>query len=144
MEDSMKYFIALLVLLTSAFAQNGKLVLMSPDGALMKTATAVDGKWVAIHKRARFSELLLPPGEHLVCVVSLKFKATPWALKINVESGKTYYLNQEYNATPVGGDALNLRLVEDYQARILLNARTPVGKNDFDSRKLASRDPWCR
>ena len=140
----MRLLMAALILAGSAFAQDAKVVVLSPDVYLMKTATAFDGKWVSHIDRSRFHEISVSPGEHRVCVVTPKFKhVTPAVITVTLKPGETYYLNETY-LDGLSKGSLQASLISEDQATLLMRARKQADPQLAHIRVPASFDPECK
>lgn len=60
-------------------------------GSKIQTKLAVDGKWVGINRGNNYFFVTLDPGEHYLCSTAENRSV----LKVTVEPGKTYYLQQK-------------------------------------------------
>ena len=59
-------------------------------GNKVQTKLAVDGEWKGVNRGNNYFYFTLDPGEHYFCSVAENHSL----LKLNVEAGKTYYLQQ--------------------------------------------------
>jgi hypothetical protein len=63
-------------------------------GNKVQTKLAVDGQWVGVNRGDNYFFLTLDPGEHYFCSDSENRSI----ITLNVEAGKTYYLQQKIKA----------------------------------------------
>lgn len=60
-------------------------------GSKIQSKLAVDGKWIGANRGNNYFFFTVDPGEHYFCSMS----ENQDFLKLNVEAGKTYYLQQK-------------------------------------------------
>lgn len=60
-------------------------------GMAIQTKLAVDGEWVGVNRGNSYFFFALAPGQHYFCSRAENHSA----IALNVEAGKTYYLQQE-------------------------------------------------
>ncbi len=63
-------------------------------GFAVQSKFAVDGEWLGVNRGKTYFFLMVEPGEHYFCSKS----ENQDALKLSVEAGKTYYLQQKVEA----------------------------------------------
>lgn len=73
-------------------ADKGLIYVLRPSmmGMAIQTKLAVDGDWKGVNRGNNYFYFTVDPGEHFFCSVAENRSL----LKLNVEAGKTYYLQQ--------------------------------------------------
>lgn len=105
-----------------ADADSALIYVLNDSNVVKSLATlSVDGTWIGATRRHDYFTMTIPAGKHTLCSEFHLWQThiDPGALKIDVEAGRIYNVEQVLEAQS-GRGRIHLRLIDDAEAKLVL------------------------